>query len=503
MSKHVSSKTWLWLFLFVVWAVPSLAEMTADTAWVRRYNGPGNSDDEARAIAVDGSGNVYVTGWSTDSSGYYPDYATMKYDPAGNQLWVQRYDGPGNSFDVATAIAVDDSGNVYVTGYSLGSWTYYDYATIKYYPSGDTAWVRRYNGSDYSVDKAVAMVLDDSGNVYVTGSSDGGWPTYSDYATIKYYPNGDTAWVRRYNGPASSTDAATAIAVDGSGNVFVTGYSQGGATFEDYVTIKYYANGDTAWVRRYNGSGNCTDKPSAIAVDGSGNVFVTGVLCVIGTEDYGTIKYYPNGDTAWVREYNGPNARAIALDGFGNIFVTGGNGAEYATIKYYPNGDTAWVRTYKGTGNYEDIADAIAIDGSGNAYVTGYSIDSETNYDYATIKYYPDGDTAWVKRYGAPGTGDDRAHDIAVDGSGNIYVTGGSGGEYATIKYVQFLRGDTNKDGLINSADIAYLINYLFINGPAPVPLAAGDANCDGIINVTDVVYLINYLFIGGPPPGC
>lgn len=61
--------------------------------------------------------------------------------------------------------------------------------------------------------------------------------------------------------------------------------------------------------------------------------------------------------------------------------------------------------------------------------------------------------------------------------------------------------GDVNEDCAVNSADIVYLINYLFINGPAPVPLEAGDVNCDGKINVVDVVYLINYLFIGGPPP--
>jgi hypothetical protein len=70
-----------------------------------------------------------------------------------------------------------------------------------------------------------------------------------------------------------------------------------------------------------------------------------------------------------------------------------------------------------------------------------------------------------------------------------------------TLYYV--LYGDCNGDGVINSADVVYLINYLFIHGPAPVPLEAGDANCDGVVSSADVVYLINYLFINGPPPGC
>jgi hypothetical protein len=181
--------------------------------------------------------------------------------------------------------------------------------------------------------------------------------------------------------------------------------------------------------------------------------------------------------------------------------VTGGNGVEYATIKYYPNGDTAWVRTYKGPGNYEDIADAVTVDDSGNAYVTGYSFASETFYDYATIKYYPNGDTAWVKRYGGPGTGDDRAYDIAVDGTGNIYVTGGSGGEYATIKYVQFLRGNVNGDGNISLVDVNYLANYVLKGGPAPVPLQSGDVNCDGKYDLVDVIKLARYVLLGVPFP--
>jgi hypothetical protein len=65
------------------------------------------------------------------------------------------------------------------------------------------------------------------------------------------------------------------------------------------------------------------------------------------------------------------------------------------------------------------------------------------------------------------------------------------------------LRGDVNKDGVINASDVIYLMNYLFFGGPAPYPLALGDANCDGVVDIADVVYIINYLFVGGPLPGC
>ena len=99
--------------------------------WTNLYNGPGNSDDSANAVALDSSNNVIVTGGSTGSGSDY-DYLTIKYSSAGVPLWTNRYNGPGNDSDAATAVAVDRSGNVIVTGYSTGSGGDYDFATVKY-----------------------------------------------------------------------------------------------------------------------------------------------------------------------------------------------------------------------------------------------------------------------------------------------------------------------------------------------------------------------------------
>ena len=83
--------------------------------WVARYHGPANGYNSATAMALDAAGNVYVTGYS---SGVGLDYATVKYDSDGNELWVARYHDPANGRDVATAMALDAAGNVYVTGWS-------------------------------------------------------------------------------------------------------------------------------------------------------------------------------------------------------------------------------------------------------------------------------------------------------------------------------------------------------------------------------------------------
>ncbi len=427
-------------------------------AWAARFNGTGNDWDQASAIAVDTSGNVYVTGESTGSNGEH-DYATIKYDPSGQQLWVARYNGLG-IFNSATAIAVDTSGNVYVTGESAsGEFNGNDYATIKYNSAGQQQWVARYNGSVNSEDEATAIAVDNVGNVYVTGTSDGGFGTGYNYVTIKYNSAGQQQWLTAYNGPAIGDDGAAAIVLDGLGNVYVTGASWGSFSDYDYATIKYDSAGQEQWVARYNGPGDGIDAAHAIAVDGSGNVYVTGWSEGSGSNfDYATIKYDASGEQQWVARYNGPGndldqANGIAIDGSGNVYVIGfswgsGTAMDYATIKYDSAGQQQWVARYNGPGNNWDQAFAVSVDGLGNVYVTGNSVGSGIGYDYATVKYNPLGEELWNIRYDGPANGLDAVNAMAIDGLGNVYVTGisltaGTNYDFATIKYVQTLSTPT------------------------------------------------------------
>jgi hypothetical protein len=436
----------------------SSAQAQMEMAWVARYNGAGNG---AAGMAVDGAGNVYVTG-STHGSGGASDFVTVKYDTSGNELWAVKYNGPGDFNDNANAIAVDSASYVYVTGestgpHAAGDYGAYDYATTKYDTDGNQLWVARYNGPANGWDYPVAMAVDAAGNVYVTGYQTAADATSgADYATIKYDSDGNELWVATYNGPANGSDHATAIAVDAMGHVYVTGSSTGSDGRRGYATIKYDSDGSELWVNRLSWS-SAAD-PVAVAVDAVGNVYVTGTGFFFDQIEprylrglYLTVKYDANGKELWNYTYNRSSnlyspldgASALALDTAGNVYVTGriedlDTAHDYATIKYDAFGSVVWVARYNGPANGSDSATAIALDAAGHVYVTGASAGPDGSLDIATVQYDTDGNEIGVFRYGGPAQGSDSPCAIAADSSGNIYVTGSIQGEtssdFLTIK---------------------------------------------------------------------
>lgn len=479
-------------FLIAYFFLASVSSMTqVSEEWVARYNGPGNAADNAVDVAVDDDGNVYVTGSST-GAGTFADYATIKYNSAGVQQWVARYNGPGNFFDEPADLAIDAAGNVYVTGVSAGVGNNDDYATIKYNSAGVVQWVARYNGPNDSTDAATSLAVDAAGNVYVTGRS-AGIGTVLDYATIKYNSAGVVQWVTRYNGPGNSNDRAAALAIDNS-FVYVTGHSTGIGTNLDYATIKHnLTTGEIIWVSRYNGAGNDRDVASSLTVDAAGNVYVTGTI-ISGFDpsgdpfplelfDWATIKYNNVGAEQWVSihdEGGDDFAESVKLDNLGNVIVTGSISnspprleepdLDYGTIKYNAStGAEIWVSKYgppPGTDFNEWRAQDQAIDSEGNIYVTGQTGQGE----YGTIKWNSNGELQWAVTY--TNGGGNAAFAIALDDSGNVYVTGGSqgsgtGSDFATIKYNQLQTACGNngekilvchkgkKTLCINSTDVA------------------------------------------------
>jgi len=416
-----------------------------DTAWVRRYDGPGHNWDEPDVMKLVGD-RIYVGGQSRgDGTGY--DYATVVYDLAGNELWSARYNGPGNDRDDINDLVVDHEGNVIVTGTSETS-SVNGWATIKYDPSGDTLWLRRRD-----VDGgAAAVAIDDSGNVFVSGSA-GSYPN-SRLQTVRYGPDGTEHWVREYYPPAPNrVNTPRAMAVDANGCPIVAGGGTRDSTGHDILVIKYDpVTGESLWVARYSGPIDGGDAAGAIVLDDSGNIYLTGWFDTDSTgRDIITMKYDPDGTLLWLDIYDGPGngsdeGRDIELDDGGNVYVFGNayrasSNTDFAVIKYSPAGDMLWVRLYNYPSNRTQVCYAGAVDSDGSVYVCGY-LWTGTSYDYLTVKYDTDGNEQWYVRYNTYERQEDEAYDIALDDSGFVYVTGRAKDsitdfDYATIKYDQ------------------------------------------------------------------
>jgi outer membrane protein assembly factor BamB len=375
--------------------------------WVARYDNPGNGGATSVAVSPDGK-TVFVTGYTT--AGALEDYTTVAYsDATGARLWAARYNDPGHSTDQAYSVAVSPDGKtVFITGESLTTTPGEDYATVAYNAAtGAQLWAARYDGPANNGAAAEVAVSPDSKTVLVTGSSLG-TPTGEDYATVAYNAaTGAQLWAARYDGFGSGGNYARSVAVSPDGKtVLVTGESLGTSNGYDYATVAYSAaTGAQLWASRYNGASNGDRGANSVAVSGT-TVFVTG------------------------SSYGGSTANY-----------------DYATVAYSAaTGAQLWVKRYDGPGSGDDQAYSAAVSPSGGTvYVTGYTDTSSTTagYDYTTIAYSAaTGAQLWLARYNGPGNFTDEAYSVAVSPSGStVYVTGSSYGcdcgglDYATVAY--------------------------------------------------------------------
>lgn len=366
--------------------------------------------------------------------------------------WAKTYSNPSGMSTWVLAMTIDTLGNTYITGGFNTLIENTNFITIKYNSAGDTEWVKTYNGpGTNSVDYATAIAVDKYGNVYVTGiSEETGWLTNA-YCTIKYNSSGVQQWVARYKYYPNGEDEPSAIAVDGLGNVYVTGTSYSPSSLRDYSTIKYNSNGDSLWVRRYNGDGNNNDRSNTMYLDKFGNVYVGGY-------SYGgpylvnracLIKYSTAGVQQWISLLNNisnfSSLVKIEMDTLTNdIYGCGGistNYGDFLAIKFNSEGVLQWFRSYDGTAHSSDYARDLAIDNNHNIYLTGWAYfgTGSTREDYTTIKYNSFGDSLWVRKYNGTGNYNDQCNAIALDKYNNVYITGisdGVGGrDFATIKY--------------------------------------------------------------------
>ena len=459
--------------------------------WQKSYDN--THFDEAVDVVVDAAGNVYVTGRSNNGANY--DFATVKYDSDGTQKWVARYDG-GDS-DLPIGLRVDALGNVYVAGRRHNG-TDFDYFLVKYDASGGEQWgITPFDSG--GEDEPAAMAIDNAGNVYLTGKSCNGGNC--NIVTLKYTTGGALDWSAVYN--ASDDDEGVGIGVDISGNVYVAGRSSNGGN-TDIVTIKYNDTGSKLWVTSYNSGNN--DYPAAMVVDAAGNSYVAGRISRFpAISDVLVVKYDSSGLRQWSASYSNGLTNltvAMAVGATGNVYVTSASGRvgdyDYGVVKFNADGSLGWNASYDNGGADDEPVD-IAVDNFGRVFVTGSSgsvLAGDRNY--VTVAYDSDGTQSKVLSY--DGSGDDTAAAIALgqdgDGYTTVHVTGTSfntvDNDYVTVKYLTTWPDLTISavDGpatAFNGADISVSNTVLNVNDPAAGKNQAAGAFSVGLYLAPDV----------------
>jgi hypothetical protein len=408
-----------------------------------------NSDDYGNSIAVDVSGNCYITGCFQGTADFDPGAGTAlltpvgsmdiffaKYDANGNYLWAKNI-GNGSGY----SIALDSTGNCYITGWFSG--------IADFDPGAGTA------------------LLTSIGN--------------ADIFIAKYDANGNYIWAKSIG--STDNDIGNSIVVDGRGNCYITGYFQGTADFDpgagtalltsiggaDIFFAKYDSNGNYFWAK--NIGSTSSEEGYSIALDGLGNCYISGyfsdttdfdpgigtaILIPVGCVDIFFAKYDANGNYLWAKNISTAStnySNRIAIDSIGNCYITGnfgdttdfdpGVGTALLTpvgsmdiffAKYNASGNYLWA---KNIGGVIDHGYSIALDSANNCYITGRfqgTADFDpgagtallTSVDYSPdiffAKYDASGNYLWAKDIGS--INNDMGACIALDGMENCYITG-------------------------------------------------------------------------------
>ncbi len=420
---------------FIVIFFSFLISNAQNFPWAKSANGGG--PDEGTAVAIDASGNTFVTGFFSSPTIVFGTYTLtntaletifiVKYDPSGNVLWAKSGAG-GISQDRAFSVCTDPSGNSFITGYFLSpSVTFGTYTItnggagwavylVKFDPTGNVLWAKSAGG--WSQDLSYGVSCDPSGNVFMTGQfssamitfgtftlTSGGWNTIF---ITKYDPNGNVLWAKNAGG--TGNDCSTAISIDGAGNSYITGYFWSSSiTFGTYTLtnvgcsdlfiVKYDPNGNVLWAN--NSGGLSCEGSASISSDAVGNTYITGGFNGTSNLIFGTY--------------------TLSNVGVQNMFVA----------KYDTNGNVIWAKSAGGTGG--DGGSSISTY-TGGVFVTGYIGSPTIIFGTNTLTPIASAiDPMFIAEYDLNGnvicatslvSGGDDQNGVCTDKFGNAYIAG-------------------------------------------------------------------------------
>jgi len=422
----------LWLFPAVgILLASSPVQAALIHQWSKRFGFA--SDQIGKSVATDGSNNAIITGYffgtanfgggSLTSAGS-ADIFVAKFGPSGNHIWSKRF-GDSSSQQVGESVAADGAGNVIVTGQFIGT-------------------------------------VDFGGGPLTDGGA--GNP---DIFLAKLDAGGNHLWSKRFGGDGS--DQGFSVAVDGAGNVLITGNAQLGADFGGGLLAggsflaKFDANGNHLWSKTFANPAASTGR--SVAADGSGNVVFTGrlfgaadfgggPLTSAGQEDIFVAEFDASGNHIWSKLFGDTNIQegnSVATDGSNNVILTGyawgttdfgggpltsGGAGDVFLAKFDASGNHLWSQLFSAVD--DQAGKSLAVDAGGNIVITGF-INGSVNFgggpiasaggpDIFMARFNPAGGHLWSQRFGSSNAIQDQVgNSVAVDAPGNVIITGGFG----------------------------------------------------------------------------
>jgi hypothetical protein len=437
--------------IFVLSVATAFYGQTPSFVWAKTAGG--TLPEIQKGMAVDLSGNVYITGSFRSSSitfgattftspGTTTHMYLAKYDAIGNVVWAKDAIGSSNE---GYCITSDPSGNVYLAGVfnntmSFGSFTVtsagiLDIFIAKLDPSGNVIWLKTAGGTTSEFPEAIT--LDNTGNIYLAGKYTSGMFTSGSFTVsntnlfdmfvAKFDASGNTLWLK--NASTSQNEGATAISCDVAGNIYVGGFftestfvlgtstlTNVNAGFEDLFLAKYDASGNVIWAKSAGSS--MYETVEAIVVNAAG-VYITG-------------------------DFAGPSIV------FGTNTLTSAGSTDIFLVQYDSNGNVMFAKREGDTG--DDYAECISADSFGNLYVGvgykstnisfgSYTYSNSGNRDMILVKYNATGSVLWSMAMTGPG--DDNLHSIATVGS-DVFIGGDYDGSSINLASTNFNNAGSN-----------------------------------------------------------
>lgn len=297
-------------------------DASGNLVWTRQTGS--TQTDRSVGVALDSAGNAYLTGYTTGDVGApnagLGDMFLTKYDAAGNHVWDRQLGSP--TWDYGESVTVDGSGNIFVTGYTEGvlgasNAGYRDAYLTKYNSSGTLQWTEQLG--TFSADYSTSVAVDAGGNAFITGHTQAslGGPSAGDIDVFlaKYDGAGNQLWVEQIG--TVTYEESHSVAVDSAGNAYITGhalYDLAGPRLGaiDAFVIKFDASGNLEWSEQVGTAAD--DFGRGIAVDGSDNVYITGYTAdALGGPHQG-------GYDAFLIKFV-PEPGSLALLGLGGLLV--------------------------------------------------------------------------------------------------------------------------------------------------------------------------------------